>query len=49
MNRPDLFVYLGLAAAWVFIAAWTYRISKKVDRLKATVDAETPRVPAGRL
>ena len=26
MNRPDLFVYVGLVAAWVLVAAWAYRI-----------------------
>lgn len=38
MTRPDLFVYLTLAAAWIVIAAWIYRIGKKANQLRATME-----------
>lgn len=40
MNRPDLFVYLALAAAWVFIGAWTLRIGSKANRLQDAMDGQ---------
>ena len=33
MTRPELFVFIALSIGWVAIAAWTYRIARKVDRL----------------
>lgn len=38
MNRPDVFVYIGLVMAWIVVAAWTYRIARKADRLRLSVD-----------
>lgn len=38
MTRPDLFVYLTLAAAWIVVAAWVCRIGRKADRLRATME-----------
>ena len=37
MNRPDLFVYIALSAAWVLIALWAYRIGRKANRLEAAM------------
>ncbi len=38
MTRPDVFVYIGLVVAWIVVAAWMYRIAKKVDRLRLAVE-----------
>lgn len=38
MNRPDLFVYVALACAWLLVGAWAFRISRKVDRLQASIE-----------
>jgi hypothetical protein len=36
MSRPELFVFIALSVGWLSIAAWTFRIARKVDRLSAT-------------
>jgi hypothetical protein len=46
MNRADLFVYLALVVAWIAIAAWALRISRKADRLEALL--RTAEVSASR-
>jgi hypothetical protein len=33
MTRPELFVFIALAVGWLAIAAWAFRISRKVARL----------------
>jgi len=38
MTRPDLFVYIALAAAWVLIAAWVQRIGRLAHHLQARVE-----------
>jgi len=38
MNRPDLFVYLALVAAWLLIGAWALRIGRKVNRLEQAME-----------
>ena len=35
MTRPELYVFLALSVGWMAIAAWTFRIARKVDRLAA--------------
>lgn len=35
MTRPELFVFIALSVGWFSIAAWTFRIARKVDRLRA--------------
>jgi hypothetical protein len=39
MTRSDLFVYIVLAAAWILLALWMYRIGKKADRVQALIEA----------
>jgi len=34
MSRPELFVFIALAVGWSAIAAWSFRISRKVARLE---------------
>ena len=34
MTRPEIFVFLALAVGWLAIAAWTFRIARKVGRLQ---------------
>jgi len=38
MTRPELFVFIALAVGWAAIAAWAFRIARKVARL----DGATP-------
>jgi hypothetical protein len=33
MTRPELFVFIALSVGWVAIAAWTFRIARKLDGL----------------
>lgn len=33
MTRPELFVFIALAVGWLAIAAWTFRIARKIGRL----------------
>jgi hypothetical protein len=35
MTRPELFVFIALSVGWLSIAAWTFRIARRVDRLGA--------------
>ena len=39
MNRPDLFVYIALGVGWGGLAAWAYRIGRKVTRLENRMGA----------
>ena len=34
MSQADLFVYIALALGWGGLAAWAYRIGRKVTRLE---------------
>ena len=38
MTRAELFVFLALAVGWFAIAAWTFRIARKVRRLDVGAD-----------
>ena len=38
--RPYFFVLLAFAAAWLLIAAWVYRIGRKVSALSKAIDEE---------
>jgi hypothetical protein len=33
MTRAEAFVFVAMAVGWLAIAAWTYRIARKVARL----------------
>lgn len=33
MTRPEVFVFISLFVGWLSIAAWTFRIARKIDRL----------------
>ncbi len=39
--RPYWHVLLAFAVAWILIAAWAYRIGRKVNRLTAEVHADS--------
>ncbi len=39
--RPYWHVLLAFAVAWILIAAWAYRIGRKVNRLTAEVDSDS--------
>lgn len=39
MSRADLFVYIALAAAWILVAAWAFRIGGRVNRLQRDIEA----------
>ena len=34
MTRPELFVFIALSVGWLSIAAWTFRIARKIGRLE---------------
>jgi hypothetical protein len=40
MTRPDLFVFIALSVGWVAIAAWAFRIARKVSRLEGAAPAK---------
>ena len=46
MTRPELFVFIALSVGWLSIAAWTFRIARKIDRLSATGESTGRRAPS---
>lgn len=48
MTRPELFVVVALSVGWLAIAAWTFRIARRVDRLSTRASRpEAPTDPRG--
>jgi hypothetical protein len=47
MTRPEVFVFVALSVGWLAIAAWTFRIARRVDRLSARESGSE--APANRL
>lgn len=33
MTRDELFVFLAMAVGWLAMAAWTFRLARKINRL----------------
>jgi len=33
MTRDELFVFLAMAVGWLTMAAWAFRIARKINRL----------------
>ena len=40
MTRPELSVFLALGIGWLVIAAWTFRIARKINRLSRDDSAD---------
>ncbi len=40
MSRDELFVFLAMGVGWLTLAAWAFRIARKINRLSRDEPAD---------